>query len=620
MPYPGNPSLQYFLEALGQAGQAVGDYMTPDFYGREAGGEKGLYSDEDWNNWYASIARPSREAEDHQRYMGMASPRLKRRLAEWLTARTLDPSVKQGVKVDADDVRQMQRRLLGLPHENTERTRDLSGLFLDWLHNGSIVGGKRPDVSVTPEQAEQWRNDPDPAKAMSADWRLTPEGQQAFGKLMDYNLLTAFADGQHKPTAMEGTVLSNVGAALGAGYEGLLRFAGGPNQQRGSDISTRQIALVNNPSPANSMRYAMEVADFAKSQDPEFFNSWIYGSAAPQMSLMTGEGLERKSESGDTQYGRATRFLTAPLMMPNRSREFRGAHVDLMNQRDRTTPIGYPDEFAAAEQLADAGKQTEVENWRQFSTYMPKWIRDMNSVIGASPQAWGGEASDTPTHTLDVSNPYAPQYIPKDKSQMEYEQWEREQAGQPAPEADPDPYAKTGITPFYPSSFVNDAAMLLPAIGGDPQNLATAAVIGPYAALTGGLRRRPLNALLQATRSVAPDIPGELGYSTAISTSVSGAPLGDYFLSPDAAVPLRTQGGRLPMPDLPEYLSALKGYEQRRTDTGNAMQQFQQSHLRRLDATRNNPAVTEPMPNFLEAGVPLLNPLRSGPITKGLLP
>jgi hypothetical protein len=603
------PSLDGFLQAL----YAAGDYLTPDYYSRN-----GTYAPEQWSEWYErSQTFGTPEFVKHQDFIAKATPRYQKRLEEFLqyaeARQQNDPGYGEGWGIFWDEFYgpmvedAAQRKVMGQPltpdvaaaPEVVQATENFVGDFFNWMRETSIAGDERPDTSVTPEQMEEWRNDPDFGNRMQSEWRMTPEGQAAYAKLLDYNFLNAFQEGYHRPEPLHSQMLGSIGGIMGAMQEGM---AYGANAgEAGTQLGQAQVGLVNNPTPGNALTYVNEVDRFAETQDPEFYNSWLMGSAAPQMSLMTGTGLDLKTFSGNTPYGQATRNMTNAVMMNNFSRRERGDFDQFMNLNDRWTPIRPAGMGEESEQLAARGRQLETDNWRQVSAYTPRWIRYLNSMIAAPPQTWGGE---TPPATagmkVDPRNAWVgPALTPMSDKEREYEDWRVSQGGTPQPQPDPDPYAKVGITPFVPSAFVNDAAMIVPGIVGDPANAVSTAIIGPTAA---GLSYRAgagpvgsyVNALRAMTANNVGDFPGEMGFSAGISlTQTPQTPL-EYFTQPDPNNPIRTSTGEVPAADTKEYMDALEKFDQDRQDTVTSTQNVLRKQLKGVRKTPRGRAVTRP--------------------------
>ena len=598
---------------IGQGLYQAGDYLTPDFYSRNTpAGSTGAYSEQEWSDWYGkSRTYGTPEFAQHLDWMDLAKPRLQQRLQEYLAHLESLPQMESDGQPssaalaiaslkDPNIGGAMRRQILGLPQDpNVSRVPSVMAqanlgthAFFGWMSDTSIDGFERPDTSVTPEKMQEWKQDPDWGRRMQADWRMTPAGQEAFTKLMDYNLLNAFQQGEHQPEPLRMPALSYIGGNLGSAFEAA---AYGPQSGNpGTKIGSAQTTLLTRPSPANAVQYAMEVARFAETQDPEFYNSWLMGSQAPQMSLMTGMGLARKSGSGDTPYGRATRYLTTLLMMPHYNTDERRAVVDFMNTNDRFTPVRPEGAYEEAEALRSRVGNLENENWKQVSAYLPKWIRDFNSVFAASPAAWGGEMPQAPAgQKIDPRNAWVgPQAVPLSKEEQEYEDWRKEQGGS-QPAADSDPWAKVGITPFHSTAAFNDMAMVGPAIAGDPSAYVTAGLTGPFAGIASRMAgASPYRSAVNALKSMMSgfrEAPAEAGYNTALSLAITPQTPYEYFTQPDPANPVRDSSGQIPAADSSQYPKALRNWEQQNQGIVTDVQKYEDKNgLRRPKPAANN--------------------------------
>lgn len=592
---PSEPSITGLLSLLGQGASAAYEYMKPDYYGRDGGS----YSPQQWADWYSkSNQYGTPEFDQYQAYLSVAEPRLQVRLREYLTHLRSQPQVDEaGNPTDAALTfkalqgplgRNARAAIIGgrLPADQQQilHARRQAEKFFDWLKGTSLGGDDSPDTSITPEVMAAWKQDPDWGKAWHSDWRLTPAGQEAFAKLLDYNLLNAFQQGKHQPEPLNGAAISGVGGAVGYLAQGVFNQDKWADSAPGTEIPRAQLELLASPSPAKAMNYALEVARFAETQDPEYFNSWVSGSALPQFSLMTGEGLAQKSSSGMTPYGRATRYLSAPLLMPNYNRQERGDLVTTMNQIDRFNPVVPEGMYEQANDLRQRGTDLENDNWKQISAYLPKWIRDFNSTFAASPAAWGGKLPPPPEGQRWATGPVQPQLVPLSKEENEYQQWRKEQ-GMPVDSA-PSPYWENkGITPFHSTAAFNDMVMVAPAIGGDPGNLVATATLGPLAAMKTGSAVRGLQAALASNVG---DMPSENLYNTALSLTYSPQSMYGYFTEPDPGNPVRDSAGNIPAADTPQYMDALRNWERSRDKTLFDMQEYQ-NELRRRQPKPNNP-------------------------------
>lgn len=609
---PSEPNINWLLEMIGRGASAAADYITPDYYSRGSDGYLGRYSPEEWKDWHEKSGTfGTKEFAGHSGYLQLADPRLKRRLYEYGQHLLDQPQQdEQGNPTPAATAlqaigspvgREMRRQILGFRSSDDPaiagRASQEVEAFFDWLKGTSLFGDERPDTSVTPEQMREWKNDPEAAKRWQSDWRLTPAGREAHSKSLDYHLLNAFQQGKHQPAALNMPVMSGIGGMLGNAFEAV---AHGPDYGApGTKVGEAQTAMLANPNPASAMRYAMEVARFAETQDPEYYNSWFMGSASPDMSLMTGEGLARKSSAGDTPYGRATRYQTAPLLMPNWSQQERGALVDFMNAQDRGTPIRPAGDYEKAEDLRRAAHQLENDNWKQISAYMPKWIRDFNSTFAASPAAWGGELPPPPAgQKYEVGPAGYPQLVEMSKGEKEYQDWRNEQGagGQRPSEPDKDPWAKVGITPFHSTAAFNDMGMVAPAVLGDPGNLATTLVMGPLAWAATGSKVQALKAMLAGNIG---DLPSEFGYNTALSLTMTPQSMYGYFTEGDPNNPVRNPDGSIPAADTMQYMDRLADWEKGRQGTVDNIIDYQK-RLRGQQAAPNNgprkPSVLEAKP------------------------
>jgi hypothetical protein len=491
--------------------------MLPNLY------TQGDYADSQWEDWFNKLrqrdqlGRPlTQEGLEHMRFMETATERFRQRISEFVAQ---NPEAAK--RFTAEDARDARSSILGLRRQpSTETGRQLLGEFLGWMRQGGLGEEGAGDTSVTPMQMEEWRNDPDPVKRRNANYRLSPIGQQAMQKTIDYNLFATFqTDPYNRPVALKNPMINAIGGLVGSAFD----LSGGVNQAFADTPGNRQNRAVLTPSPLNAMRYSMGVYDQAQQANPEFWNTST-GSPIPQGSLMTHMGLENKMATPNTPYGLATLGMTAPLMMPQFQRHtddynkeridfYMGRRADhpmpeysqtpqnvrdyvkFMGNNARFTPIRFPDHSATA--LTEQGKTMEGDNWRQISTLFPQFAR---------------------------------------------------QFGHPG---------------FYPSAFVNDAAMVIPSIFGDPGNAAMTAGMAGLGLATGG----GVPAVGAAIAGNIGDIPSELGFNAALTLGQTPQTPWEYFSQPDPNVPLRTPDGRTPEPSLPEYDTALEEYKVARQNT-----------------------------------------------------
>lgn len=592
---------------LGAGASAVYDYFSPDYYSQVAqDGYYGGYSPDQWSEWYErSQTYGTPEFAKHQDFVSKAQPRYERRLEEFLKyaeqRQQEDPSYGEGWGVFWDEFygpmveEAAKQKVLGAPvgpdvrasPEAMQAADAMVSDFFGWLKDTSLFGEERPDTSVTQEQMDEFERDPDSSKRMNAEWRMSPAGQEAYAKLLDYNFLNAFQEGEHRPDPLQSQALSTIGAFFGGAYENMtarvnnaqmgmpsLSPAFVPQARQGERIGRAQFDLVNSPSPGNALEYVNQVDQFAATQDPEFYNTWLMGSAVPQMSLMSPTGLDNKTFSGNTGYGRLSRSLTDAVMMNNYNRAERGAFTDFMNANDRGTPVRPAGMAEESEAAVAAGREIERDNWKQVSARFPMWIRSLNSMIAAQPQVWGGETPTAPSGMKwDNTNPFiGPQAVPLSAEERQYEKWRATQPGVAQPEQpDPDPYAKIGITPFVPSAFVNDAAMVIPGILGDPANAVSTAVVGPLAAgMSYAAGAGPAGSFINSLRAMlannASDLPGETAFNTAITLGITPQTPGEYLSQSDPGNPVVNSQGVTPAADTNEYRKAFEEWENKRQE------------------------------------------------------
>jgi hypothetical protein len=547
----GEPNPALIREALGYALSKGKELLYPAYT------ETGDYAPEQWQDWYQqSQLWGTPQHRQHQDYLHRAVPRLKARLAEF------DPEADLSDPAYDMMVRNVVDSLLGLPYDKSHQASNIYRQeFLNWMRQTSLGGEEAPDASITPEGYEQWGQDPSLRARVNQDNRLTPTGQESLAKLKDYNLFRAFQMGEHRPNAMQAQMMQVPFGVMGSLYSGLT----------GSDWQTPMnqiMAAGADPSPLSALRYTLDWDRRGQEADPEYFRDYFSGANVPQASLMdAAEGMERSFNSGDTAFGRATRNMTNILWMPNHSRATRQNLNDFVNRQHRLTPIGYPEEYekeqarreAGQNRLIDEARDLEGSNWAQPATYLPKWIRDINSVVAAAPQTWGGEMPQAPLGYKWETAPglAPPRLVPASKEEREYQELQGVQN-------DPDPYAKVGITPFYGTQALNSLVGVGPAIFGDPLNAAFTATLAPIVGIAG---RSPAAALKFAAASNVGDIPAEAAFNTAVDLSISPQSPFQYFTEPAPSIPLQRIGGELPAPDTTDYTRKLQDWEEGKKET-----------------------------------------------------
>jgi len=554
--------------------QPAVDYFSPDLYKSDSGGR---YSDRNWEEWYErSSLYGTPEYAKHMDFLGMAGPKLDAYLAPWLASRSEEARAR--IRESIKEVAPLFRaKILGIKPpinvspEGEQLAQTMVNDFLSWMRDTSIIGDDRPDTGVTPDEAESFRQDPSFRNRANADWRLTDTGVDAAKKLLDYNLFATFQTGLHSPEPLQGAAINAIGAGLGVAYENLPLTSLGsvrPDSLPGDQIARKQLGFIMSPDPGSALDYTMEVMRYAERKDPRFFNDWASGSYLPQFSAMTASGLSQKSESGNTRYGRATRYLTTPVMMNNFNRDERGALVDVLNDIDRLTPIrpeGTADEI---NDLRVRGTKLEGDNWRQVSARLPMWIRYLNQglqEIPTSPQAWAGDVTSS-----DPSNPW---FGPTDRPEN-------------APEPSSDPGADGPIVPFHSTAAFNDALMVVPGIAGDPINAGVAALTGVGSLGLNARARVPiLKNLASSGRAAAKaefgDVKGEMGYNTGISLSMTPQTMQGYLSDPDPNNPIRDQYGQTPQADSPRYRSLFEDWSSDRQDTVTDTMDFRKRYPKR---------------------------------------
>ena len=554
------------------AAGAVSKWLYPDY------SQDGDYKPEQWNDWYAkSATHGTEEYRQHLDFLERAEPRLNERLKEFHDSEFRRKHYPDASLEKDEEYSEFYRQLvlgaynaiLGVPPPSgaDPSVDEYRQQFLDWMRATSLGGPESPDTSVTPEEYAQWGSD--------RDYRLTPTGAQAMAKLKDYNLFTAFQTDDHMPAGMSTPMMAGPMGLMGALYD--ISTTG-----KVDPITSSQIGATNyDPSPLSAMRYVMQWDKKGQQTDPEKWSqSWLEANI-PQGSLINPDGgLKTKFATGDTAYGRATRHLTTPWMMLQHSRADRGGLVDLLNRTDRMTPIGYPENFEEDRRLKEIGDGIEQGTWSQWSMYLPKWIRDVNSVIAATSQAWGGELPDPPPGMkwTPAAGGAPPQLVPMSQYEQEYQNWRDQQTPEggwdsllPAAERvaaaqrradanDPDPYAKGFITPFYGTQAMNDMIGAVPGVMGDPANWAFAGGAGVISGLLSAGQRLP--ALLRTLRaSTIGDVPSESAFNTALSASITPQTPFEYLTEPSPSMPFVEPGEELPAADSPQYMEKLKEYE-----------------------------------------------------------
>lgn len=503
--------------------------MVPSLYG------EGDYSDPQWQEWLSksqqrdAAGRPvTQEGLEHMRYLEAAKPIFVQRAGEFIAKY---PDLAQ--RYSAEDGQAAMDSVLGLRRlrPDEQGAKEFASLLLSYVRDTGIFpqqddgkpSAEQKDLSVTPEQYEKWPNDPTPgpklfgsgpgslpsAKQLNARYRLAPAGQEAMQRTMEYNLLSAFqTEPQHRPLPLQNPLISGIAGPVASVVDSGLSLRDPTSQ---NTPGTRQTKAVFNPSPLNSMRYAMGVYDEAQQADPEFWKG-SRGSPVPQGSLMTPEGLMTNMNTSNTAYGDAYKFLTYPLMKPAYksvtgewvfTEADRQALLDYEHLNDRVTPVRHPDSTVDFNALTAAVKQDHDHDYQKATVYTPQLAKAL------------------------------------------------------------------GMPGFYPSPFVNDFAMVVPGILGDPANAAfTAATGGLGVALGGGPR-----AIGQALLSNASDIPSEGAFNTGLTLGYAPETYFNYFTGldnlgsdgfPQYTNPLRTKSGRTPHPDLPEYDTAVKAFEEAR--------------------------------------------------------
>lgn len=504
-------------EGFSGLGRRIGDalsYITPDVY------EKGDYAPQQWEKWYADTQPGGVHYERHQEFLRRLEPVLDRRYREYKDAlksgawrpEAMPEIAKTGRsnKEVSDKVKDIIR---GKPVGNDPEARAYASLFLDYMRDNSL-GGRSARNSVTPEQYAEWQTfkpgGEGIAQAANAPYRLNNAGKDNLERTIDYNLMTTFqTDPVHRPAFLKsGLLMGNLQNLVGMAYPS------------GIGMAAQQLGNVWGGDPVSAVDNAVMWDDYSRqkfAENPYYWNDRLAGATIPQASALTAEGLEEKTQGGGSMMGTATRYLSGPMLFPNLSEKERQTLIDFQRQYSRYTPIiPKPDDYDYTGQLFADEEETqrldlarqlnaqEAEAWQGFSTVLPEQIKQFNKATGLN------------------------------------------------------------IKPTYGSAAMNDLAMVVPGILGDPQNVAQTAL----AAATGGM-----SGLVRALLSTAAETPGEGGFNTAISIGNTPQPLNEYLFSSNPGVPLRTPDGRTPAPDSREYDEALNRY---RLDQKNVLGQAAQ--------------------------------------------
>jgi hypothetical protein len=584
----------------------------------------GDYASDQWKEWYEkSGLHGTQEFLEHQDFIAQAAPRLQQRLEEWDSEMRpysqSTPVDAYGNSLDPDNPAEVILRqnaidaLLGRPYnrDNADSMRFLQE-FLDHMRDTSLGGPLSQDTSATPEQFAQMREE---TGAFNVDNRLTPGGAEAMARLKDYNLFTAFQMGNHKPGAMELPFMSGPLGVAGVMYGNMTGEALNP-------VARGQASAAFNPSPLNAMRSVMAWDDRGRETDPNMFRDYLTGANIPQASIMDPLGLERSFNTGDTAYGRATRQLTNAILMPGESTENRDALAQVMNDRDRFTPISQPGAFEADQKLVEQGRRIEAENWARPATYLPMLIREFNKLFGAGAAAYAGTTPEPPPGMKyeQSDNPYIPaRLVPLSPEEQQYQDLRRQESSAPAPRVDPDPYSKIGITPFYGTQALNDLVATAPNFFGDPGNIAASGVGGAVSALANMARGAGVGRSLgSAAKTVAAtnvaDLPGETAFQTGVSMAITPQTPFEYFTEPSPQIPLqRDSAGNLPLADSTKYIKGIADLENRRESGFEQMRKKQDSDQQ--EAIRRALFDTAPTSLFPGSSPTALKPFRS-PLSK----
>lgn len=586
----------------------------------------GDHSSDQWKEWYQnSRTEGTKEFLEHKRFLAQAVPRVIRRLDEWDGERrpySQSPGVDAfGNLLDPADPEHPEeilrtnaiRALLGMKYnrDNADSMRFLQE-FLDHMRDTSLGGPLSQDTSVTPEGREQMRQE---HGSFNLDNRLTPGGADAMARLKDYNLFSAFQMGNHKPDAMELPWMSGPLGVLGVLYGNMFGKSFDP-------VAMEQVNAATDPSPLNAMRSVMAWDDRGREADPNMHRDYRTGANIPQSSMISPMGMEATFNTGDTAYGRLTRWLTNAILMPLESIENRDALAQVMNDGDRFTPISRPGAFEADQKLVEQGRRIESENWARPATYLPMLIREYNKLFGAGTAAYAGTTPEPPPgmEYQQSDNPFIPaNLVELSQEKKDYQAWNRAQTGLPEPRVDPDPYAKIGITPFYGTQALNDLVAVVPNILGDPGNLVASGVGGAVSALANmargaGVGRSLGSALKTVAATNAGDLPGETAFQTGISMAISPQPPLGYFTEISPQIPLqRDSAGNLPPADSTKFIKAIADLENRRESGFEQMRNKQDSDQQ--EAIRRAILDTAPTSMFPGSSPTALKPFRS-PLAK----
>lgn len=539
----------------GAAGLVWNAFNRPntEFYAKGEFNERDRYQ---WQNEIDAVDFRGRPASplgrEYQEFVAVAKPRLTSQFAEFDRAvgealgasdnpdayAYLQNLVVRDLLGDFSALRNVdQRKLSPRDQRVREKAMYLRSQFMDWMQSRSMGGSEVGDTSVTPEQFEQWRNDPDRSKALNADYRLSPAGQEMLRNTVDYNLFSTFQTDQHRPLPLRSPLMNVVGSTIGSMYEqATTALDPSADSMEPNTPAGRQGRFIHSPNPVNAMRYAMGLYKDTQKADPEFYNTLQGGSQVPQASLMTVDGLANKTTTGATPWGRfvndADIFLRG--MLANAGLGAGAANAadrDVVSQivrtQDRPTPIRYPEKSAAG--AVDAIKGW-VDGQRDGATvYFPRWM---------------------------------------------------DKAGFQSP-------------PRFPSAFVKDAANLPVDLVTDPATALSMAVSAPLGVLRGIASRSVGQALLGAAApfyGLAREVAPELATSTGITLTQTPQSYYDYFTKADPSNPLRTPEGKIPDPtNKKEYNAAVAQWEGNREKALQSGRQFLQNQAS-LAAEAKKPA------------------------------
>ena len=425
-----------------------------------------------------------------------------------------DPSVSEANAAKKALLDDISGGVLGMPYNpENELANSLRDGFFEWLRATSLGGKMAPDNSINPAQREAWQQSggdtlqefaSSVADNASINYRMNPEGRRQADRLADYNLLVAFQDtGTNIPAAIQQPFL---------GMGGIQNAISGATEWMFSGVTgipdANQIAAIQR-TPEATLRAVLTQDDYTRKmrqEDPDYVKRAWRGGYMPQYAAGSPEGLEFSANNPATGFGYATNWLTNPMMFPQKSEPERQNLLDTSAQLGAVTPVIEP----SGDPAVDA-----IEHGQR---------RVLNADLDAmQSSAWKGVAEQTPKMIYGYNDAIG------------------DRIGFP-------------ITPRYASAFVNDAAMMVPAMAGDPQNLAQLALTGGIGALAGGGIKSVVKPLLQYLQ----ESPAELGYTTALSKSANPQSWSDYIFAPDPGVTLRTKGGKTPDPtNRQEYEQAL---------------------------------------------------------------